>query len=510
MSLPRELLSQFVKVTKDEPKQTDNTVVYGRYTLFEGAPYVRLEGSELLTPIATTVDAKEGELIAIQIKDHTAVATGNATSPAARTDDVRELDEQMSDANTLVVYKMAATELDAIKGTFDTIKTKLGEIGKLEATEAQVDELSAKLLDVDTLNANEIKAISADINSLAATFGEFEDVEADDLNVLNAEIDALKSRTAEITNATIKYAYVDFANVGELAADKIIATSGMIRWLTADESYVTGALVGVKIKGDLIEAGTLKADRLIIKGSDGNYYSISTDFEALPGVEPVEEESIHGSTIVAHSITATQMQVTELAAFGATIGGFRIIGNNDETGVIGAIHSVGKGGVDSSNPGVYFGHDGQIAIGCKNSSIRFYKLLDESGNEVLDDEGNPTYKLAISADSIQFSSEIESSLERAKELTEHVKIGTLTDPKTGDENPCIELAEGDSDFKQVITNKTSRIMDGNTVITQMDADGIRTESVTIKGSIVQGQWSWYTHGKGNLGLTWMDVREAIE
>jgi hypothetical protein len=115
------------------------------------------------------------------------------------------------------------------------------------------------------------------------------------------------------------------------------------------------------------------------------------------------------------------------------------------------------------------------------------------------------YKLEISAESVLFGGGAKKSLADLEALTEHVKIGTTVDPETGDVNPCVELSEGDSDYKQVITNKASRIMEGENVITEMDTDGVTTENMTVRNEIRQGQWAWVQHGRGNLGLMWKEV-----
>lgn len=97
------------------------------------------------------------------------------------------------------------------------------------------------------------------------------------------------------------------AIVKRLKADEILADD-----ITGATGNFTKYLTGVRIIGDLIEAGTLKTDRLIVKGSDGNYYRINTDFTGIPNVEPVEEDTIHGSILVAESITADKINVTDL------------------------------------------------------------------------------------------------------------------------------------------------------------------------------------------------------
>lgn len=91
MSLPSELISQFVKITNDKPKEKKETTVYGEVVENNGKNYVRLDGSDLLTPMSTTVDANPGERVAVLIKNHTATVTGNISSPSARTDDVKDI-----------------------------------------------------------------------------------------------------------------------------------------------------------------------------------------------------------------------------------------------------------------------------------------------------------------------------------------------------------------------------------------------------------------------------------
>ena len=104
MSLTSDLISEFVKITKDTDKTKRETIVYGTIveeTVGEGdntvsTYYVRLDGSDLLTPITSTVDIKDGERVTVMIKNHTATVTGNITSPAARTRDVKQISDTLN------------------------------------------------------------------------------------------------------------------------------------------------------------------------------------------------------------------------------------------------------------------------------------------------------------------------------------------------------------------------------------------------------------------------------
>ena len=202
----------------------------------------------------------------------------------------------------------------------------------------------------------------------------------------NADLNSVEAK-----NAYLKYATIDFSNISQAAITKLFADSGIIEDLVVSDGRITGELVGVTIKGDLIEAGTLKADRLVVKGSDGRYYALNTDFTAIPGVTPVEEDTIHGSVLVEKSIVAEKIAVDDLVAFGATIAGFKMEPRDEDMGTPAAIYSGAKSSVDADIiDGIYMDENGQMNLGNANSYLKFYK----------DDDG--VYRLSISAESILF------------------------------------------------------------------------------------------------------------
>lgn len=90
MKLPNELLSQFAKATRVKKTKTEQTF-YGTIVEQDGKTYVRLDGSNALTPAYTTVKMINGERVTVMIKNHTAIVTGNISTPAARSDDVETI-----------------------------------------------------------------------------------------------------------------------------------------------------------------------------------------------------------------------------------------------------------------------------------------------------------------------------------------------------------------------------------------------------------------------------------
>ena len=90
MILPSNLISDFVKATKDKQAQPRESVLYG--TIQSDTEYVKLDGSTVLTPIENkAVIAKAGDRVTVTIKDHKAIVTGNIASPAAREKDTLKI-----------------------------------------------------------------------------------------------------------------------------------------------------------------------------------------------------------------------------------------------------------------------------------------------------------------------------------------------------------------------------------------------------------------------------------
>lgn len=418
MALSNDLISQFAKITKpednDAPKES---IVYGTAVEYSGKMYARLDGSDRLTPIITTTGIKAGDRVTVTIKNHSAIITGNITSPSAGKDDVDqiqdEVDEignQITEFEIVIADKVSTTEFDAQVGRIDQlVSDNIIVKDELEAASADIDELkaenvtitgdltaaSAEIEDLKTtkLDASiaeityatitNLDAVNAYIHNLEADYGVFVDLTTETLAAIDAEIKNLDTEKLSAEDAKLIYANIDFANIGKAAIENFFSKSGMIGDLVVGDGTITGTLVGVTIKGDLIEGGTVKADKLVVQGEDGLYYKLNVSAEKVAG-EQTDYNSLNGSIITAKSVTAEKISVNDLVAFDATIGGFNITEDSIYSGV--------KTSVDNTTRGIYMDDDGQIAIGDGSNFLKFYKDTDGS------------YKLAISADSIKFGS----------------------------------------------------------------------------------------------------------
>ncbi len=464
MALSKDVMSQFAKamVPKQESKEATLNATYKN---IDGKEYVQLDGSDILTPVTSSVVAETDDRVKVIIKDHAATVIGNITSPSARNKDLNTLkDEVDENGNTIkrmdTVIQQQQTSInqmdtkinqhDVLINQHDTVINQHGDtissinntlIAQGNAIEANNNSIIAQGNQIESINntvkeqgdsivsinntivqqGNDIKLnannIEAQGNTIKQQGNKIEQNENtikqhgdsinsinNDMTLMNNQIEANKTKlTAHDSDITIintafvikdgvltglskavlddletntlktGYAKIDFSNIGVAAIEKLFADSGIIKDLIVDEGHITGELVGVTIKGDLIEAGTVVADKLVIKGSDGLYYKLNTNGETVES-EQTTENSLNGSIITAKSITASKIQVTDLVAFGATIGGFDITDNS--------IHSHLKDSVDSPDEGLFLGADGQLALGNDRNHIKYYK--DENDKYILD------------------------------------------------------------------------------------------------------------------------------
>lgn len=507
MGLSNDLLTQFARITRDDNKAKTSTTKYGTAVKYGDEMYVRIDGSDMLTPMESTVVAKPGDRVVVTIENHQVVATGNLTTPSARSDTVGSLSDQ-------VFHKVTADEIDAVNASLDnitaiTVKTEYAEI-----VEADIEKLRAKLIDTEHLSADDIKAINAEIENLEAKVGTFENLSADELQAIFGEITNLKGYTADYTyvsaeildavkaqikelkvtvidaeTGNFKFANVDFSNIGKAAMEYFYAQSGLIKDVTIGDQTITGELVGVTIRGDLIEGNTVVADKLVIKGKDGLYYKLNTD-GVTTETEQTDYNSLNGQIIRAKSITAEKIKVEDLVAFGATIGGFKIGDTSIYSGV--------KESVDNKTRGIYMDNQGQIAFGDATNFIKYYK--DQNGN----------YRLEVSAESIVFGSsgtDVEEAVKNAQAAADAAIVSSIEQFYHSD-SPT-ELTGGKwslvepiwTDGKYVWRRTKNTYGDGHTDYTPSESGVCITGNTGTNGTSVEVTSSDITYATSASGTT---------
>lgn len=82
--MSKDLIKQFVKSTKDSDGISKETIAYGTVKKENsGDITVLLDGAENPMPVSKAMDAEDGDRVTVSIKNHSAVITGNLTSPAS-------------------------------------------------------------------------------------------------------------------------------------------------------------------------------------------------------------------------------------------------------------------------------------------------------------------------------------------------------------------------------------------------------------------------------------------
>lgn len=421
MSLDKKVIKDFVAAVNKKEETKTPTILTGTVHREGGTVSVKIDGSESLTPVSTVINVEDGERVTVIIENHKAMITGNLSSPAARGNEVEDLKVVVGD-------KVSTAELDAItakvgKINGDVANFKETTTEKLTAQDAKIEKIDGDVANfkettTEKLSANEanIKKIDGDIASFKETTTEkltaqeanikkidgdvasFKETTTEKFKANEASIEDLKTGKLSAKDADLKYANIDFSNIGKTAMEYFYAQSGLVKDVKIGDATITGELVGVTISGDLLKGNTVVADKLVIKGSDGLYYKLNTD-GMVTEKEQTDYNSLNGQVIRAKSITATKIDVEDLVAFGATIGGFKIGQDSIYSGV--------KESVGNTTRGIYMDNDGQFVFGDANQYVKFYKIS----------EGK--YKLAIAVEDLFIGSKnVAESIEDVKKTAD--------------------------------------------------------------------------------------------
>ena len=164
MPLSSDLVSQFVKITKDNKRTKTETTVYGTIVDYGDSKYVRLDGSDLLTPVTMTVDAKAGDRVTVRLKNHTATVTGNITSPAARVETVKVVVDSVTDVENILANTVTTEVLNVERARITALEADNVTINnKVTTLENQVT--SALPTSGTALTANTLYNVSAAVGT---------------------------------------------------------------------------------------------------------------------------------------------------------------------------------------------------------------------------------------------------------------------------------------------------------------------------------------------------------
>lgn len=257
MGLNVELVSQFAKLTANKKETKKESTAWGEVVEItaSGKTFVKLDGSDRVTPVETITEVKVGDRVSVTIKNHAATLTGNTSSPSINADGstvgtIKNDFKNLSADNVLIREKLTAGEAYISELTAknvkieETLEAHTGKFANLEADVAEFERLSATFATFEQLTAKE-----AEFRTLLTDYATVEN-----LSATNAKITSLETEDAKIRNL-----FADYAKIADLEADyakitELDTVKGNITTLNSDVATINKALVGYATIAQL-EAG---------------------------------------------------------------------------------------------------------------------------------------------------------------------------------------------------------------------------------------------------------------
>lgn len=375
MDLSNDLISKFVKITNDNDNQTSKeSTVYGTAVEYEGKMYVKIDGSDLLTPVETTADIQTGERVTVMVKDHSATVTGNITSPSASsttvkkvTKDVEAMGNQITEFEIVVADKVSVKELDAEVARIDDLLVGKATIEDLEATNAEIKNLKVKDAEIEDLVAD--KATIKDLDAANANIGVLDAEVANIQTLVNGNLtsDNIQSLNLTSANTTIQNAMIKDAMIDTVSANKIRAGSIDTNIVTIQSTDGSMTLTG-SVQQFKDENGTTRIQ--IGKDNSGKFTFILYD-ESGKGVL-IDESGLQSSDAIADGLI-----VDAKVADGANISGSKL----DIASVITEVNNDNSTTIKSNK--IYLDEQGQsleVAFNSLKSQVDTFKDITISGD----------------------------------------------------------------------------------------------------------------------------------
>lgn len=196
MKLTGYTISEFAKLTNNETKNTDSTI-YGTVKWVNEKLYVKIDGSEFITPATTESEVREGERVSVQIQNHSAVVTGNNTNPSCSVGTVEDNYSEFIVEKDLIYGKVANIDGDIAELSIRTDSIELKVDGKVD---------SDSIISSINMSREGIK-ISADKVAITGVVT-FEDLKTPGAttisgsNITSGKITGARLQTAELTSTT--------------------------------------------------------------------------------------------------------------------------------------------------------------------------------------------------------------------------------------------------------------------------------------------------------------------
>lgn len=557
--LSAELISQFAKITNDRSTTKKESTVYGTIVTKDGVDYVHIDGaftkdgSVILNPLTTTVKVQNGDRVIISIRNHMAVVTGNLTAPSTNVEHVNIVETTITEK--LEADYVTTKELEAESASIEKLVA-----GKIDAQNVVINgKLDAETAEITYAKIEQVDAHYGEFNTLKADYAVFKDATVKNLTADVAEIEKLIFGSAGGTAIQTSFANAVIAQLGNAQIK-----SAMIQDIDTNEVTIKSADGRLVISDETIQISDANRVRVQIGKDASNDYSISVWDEegnlmfSKGGITDaaIKEAIIRDDMVASNAnISAGKIFVSDAdktldIAFKemsteVTEAGERITSQGAEitainkwieskvwqqdidtpTGEMNTKYTELRQDVDSITTTVA-DHTVQLTEGKEELTVvqsTIGQLADSISMLVTD--GNGTSLMTQTEDGWTFStSDIQAAVDRTSEsladlttqcgntdaavevlqqsvsdlgiMAEYIKIGTH------EGEPCIELGEGDSNFKLLITNTRIMFMDGSDIPAYINNKSLYIKKAVIEEELHQGGYAWVTRSNGHLSLVW--------
>lgn len=232
MELSNELVSEFVKMTKDDTK-TENTTLYGTVVTSGGEKCVQIDGSTIPTPIVSTVSLSDGDRVSVVIENHIAMVTGNISDVSASSSDLEDLGESVE---TSISELEDSISLKVSKGSVISEINLSSEEAKISASKVNIEgavtfsSFGAELqADYNAISGNASEALST-ANDASETADDAMEAAEDAQSTADGIVNNIYTRNTttidggKITTGTIDAEKID---VDDLFAQNITASGNI-------------------------------------------------------------------------------------------------------------------------------------------------------------------------------------------------------------------------------------------------------------------------------------------
>lgn len=377
-------------------------------------------------------------------------------------------------ANEVLVNKVTANVIDAVGGEFDDIIADNATIKSILADTAKIHELTADSLSAATAYIDKLETNSVTADKVIANQGFFDTLGANSITA-----DKIVSMHGAFEKLDANYAEIDFANVDTAHIDQAWIENLMVQGKMIVQEGTVFYLDAVEVNADSITAGTLKAKRLLLEGEDGLFHEINATVDGVTSEQLSTEEyqsAMHGSKIIAKSIVADKIDVADLSAFGATIGGFEI----DEK----SIHTTGKDSPESQAVGSYISSDGGVHFGSPNQYISFDPTYENDDGTI--------GRLVLKTSNIYLTGGLDMS-----DMSDNIKKYNLY-MRFNEKN--MELGYIGNPSKTLLTAEGMAFTNDNQLVTYIYQDSMYSLKSTVMDNLRLNNFLWMRRPNGNMSL----------